>query len=281
LFTICLSADGSSSWQPVRPATFFYCLNPRFAISVTIGSQVLDERMENRPLKLKQFFYGADNLGYLLYTASCGLAIDGGAVDELLAFVGAKGLELIGVTNTHGHGDHTAGTRQLVSRSGAAYLDHRRFEDGHTIDLDGETVTVRLTPGHTTDSVVFAADSLLVTGDTLFNGTVGNCFSGDLEAFYRSIVLIMGYPGATRIYAGHDYVAPSLAFARHLTPANRAIDAYAARYDKNHVVSTLNDELAVNPFLRFNDPEMIALLKSEGLPTDTAYRRWEGVMSLE
>jgi hydroxyacylglutathione hydrolase len=142
-------------------------------------------------------------------------------------------------------------------------------------------VTVRLTPGHTSDSVVFAADDCLVTGDTLFNGTVGNCFSGDLKAFYRSIRLIMSYPGTTRIYAGHDYVAASLAFARHLTPDNAAIDAYADRYDRHHVTSTLDDERAVNPYLRFNDPEIIRLLESEGLPTDTEYQRWEGIMSIE
>jgi hydroxyacylglutathione hydrolase len=76
-------------------------------------------------------------------------------------------------------------------------------------------------------------------------------------------------------------VAASLAFARHLTPQNSAIDAFSARYDKNHVVSTLNDELTVNPYLRFNDPEIISLLQSRGLPTATEYQRWEGIMSLE
>jgi hydroxyacylglutathione hydrolase len=128
--------------------------------------------------------------------------------------------------------------------------------------------------------VSFAADDFLVTGDTLFNYTVGNCFSGDLKAFYHSIRLLMSYPGTTRIYAGHDYVAASLAFAQHLTPNNSAIDACWARYDKRHVVSTLNDELAVNPYLRFNDPEIISLIKAEGLSTATEYQRWEGVMSL-
>ena len=231
-------------------------------------------------MKIKQFFYGGDNLGYLLYTGTCALAIDGGAVDEILSFVRENGLTLAQVTNTHGHGDHTTGTGQLANAAGAVHLDHRRFADGHTIDLDGERVTVRLTPGHTMDSVIFAADDFLVTGDTLFNFTVGNCFSGDLKAFYRSILLLMSYPGTTRIYAGHDYIAASLAFARHLTPDNRAIDACAARYDKNHVVSTLDDELAVNPYLRFNDPEIISLIKSEELPTDTEYQRWEGIMSI-
>jgi hydroxyacylglutathione hydrolase len=237
--------------------------------------------VESRPLKIKQFFYNGDNLGYLLHTGTRALAIDGGAVDDIMAYVRENGLSLSTVTNTHGHGDHTAGTRQLAKAAGAVHLDHRRLTEGQTIGLDGETVTVRLTPGHTMDSVIFATAKFLITGDTLFNGTVGNCFTGDLKAFYRSILLLLGYPGSTRIYAGHDYVAASLAFARHLTPDNRAIDAYAARYDKNHVVSTLDDERAVNPYLRFNDPEIIRLLESKGLPTGTEYQRWEGVMSLE
>jgi hydroxyacylglutathione hydrolase len=232
-------------------------------------------------MQIKQFFYGGDNLGYLLYAGNTALAIDGGAVEEILAFVRQNRLQLTHVTNTHGHGDHTSGNRQLIDASGAAHIDHRRFVEGQTIDLADETVTVRLTPGHTRDSVCFAADDFLVTGDTLFNGTVGNCFSGDLQAFYRSIRLLMSYPGTTRIYAGHDYVSASLAFARHLTPQNPAFDDFAARYDKNHVVSTLNDEMTVNPYLRFNDPEFISLLQSRGLPTATEYQRWEGIMSLE
>ncbi|BBO71884.1 hydroxyacylglutathione hydrolase [Desulfosarcina alkanivorans] len=232
-------------------------------------------------MKIKQFLYGGDNLGYLLYTGTHALAIDGGAVDDIVGFVRKNNLTLSLVTNTHGHGDHTTGTRQLVNATGASYLDHRRFVDGQTIGLAGGSVTVRLTPGHTTDSVTFAADDFLITGDTLFNGTVGNCFSGDLKAFHRSIRLLMGYPGSHRIYAGHDYVAASLAFARQLTPDNSAIDAYAARYDRSHVVSTLDDELAVNPYLRFNAPDIISILKLNGLPTASEYQRWEGIMSIE
>jgi hydroxyacylglutathione hydrolase len=232
-------------------------------------------------VKLEQFFYGGDNLGYLLYTDKLAAAIDGGAVDEILDFTRQHDLRLAWATNTHAHGDHTTGTQRLVAASGAEYLDHHKYTEGQSLDLDGESVTVRLTPGHTMDSVCFAADDFLVTGDTLFNATVGNCFSGDLKAFYRSIQKLIRYPGTTRIYAGHDYVKASLAYARLLTPDNKAIDAYAARYNKTHVVSTLDEELTVNPFLRFNDPAIIDVLKAQKLPVKTEYQRWESIMSIE
>ena len=232
-------------------------------------------------MKIKQFFYGGDNLGYLLHGKNHALAIDGGAADAIWTYVQDHHLTLTHVTNTHGHADHTTGTDRLAALSGARRLDHHAFTDGQTIVLENETITVRLTPGHTMDSVVFATDAFLVTGDTLFNGTVGNCFSGDLAAFYRSISTLMDYPGHLRVYAGHDYVMDALAFARHLTPGNPAIEGYAARYDRAHVVSTLDDERAVNPYLRYNAPDMIALLESRGLPTETEIQRWEGIMSIE
>ena len=116
------------------------------------------------PLKIKQFFYGGDNLSYPVHSENRALAIDGGATDDILTYVRENRLALDRVTNTHSHGDHTQGTRQLAQATGAALLDHRRFADGQTIDLDGQRITVRLTPGHTDDSVSFAADDFLITG---------------------------------------------------------------------------------------------------------------------
>jgi hydroxyacylglutathione hydrolase len=118
----------------------------------------------------------------------------------------------------------------------------------------------------------------LITGDTLFNGTVGNCFSGDLAAFYDSLTTLMAYPAETRIYAGHDYVRDAMAFARLVTPDHPHIQAYLDAYDPNHVVSVLAEELKVDPYLRFDAPDIIAFLKGKGLPVDSAFERWEGMM---
>jgi len=232
-------------------------------------------------MNIKQFRYASDNLGYLLYAQKEAMAIDGGAVDDILGFLEQNGLELKWVTHTHGHPDHTAGSRELIRRSGSTRLDHLKAADAGHISLEGDPVKVIHTPGHTNDSVCFAAMNVLVCGDTLFNGTVGNCFSGDLEGFYRSIKTLLQFPPETIVYAGHDYVAESIAFAREVEPGNSQLDPYLSRYRPDHVYSTLADEIRVNPFLRFNEPSIIDVLKRHGWKTDTELNRWESVMRLD
>ena len=136
------------------------------------------------------------------------------------------------------------------------------------------------TPGHTNDSVTFHFGNILITGDTLFNGKAGRCFSGDLKGFYRSVKLLMDFPGETIIYAGHDYVEEYMEFARGLEPDNTHIDRFLEKYGPAHVYSTLDEEFKINPFLRFNEPRIVSFLKDRGLPVSTEYERWESLMTL-
>jgi hydroxyacylglutathione hydrolase len=232
-------------------------------------------------LKVKQFRYGADNLGYLVYGSESALAVDGGAADAILSFAAERGLSLRFVANTHGHADHTAGNRALLAAAAARLLPPADLPEGGEIDLDGEKVRIIHTPGHTEDSLSFYTGHALIAGDTLFNGTIGNCFSGDLEGFYRSIRRLMELPDETIVYAGHDYVRDSLAFARRLEPENQALDEFLRRYDPDHVFSTLADERRINPYLRFNEPGIAALLEKRGLPRATEWERWRSLMSIE
>jgi len=231
-------------------------------------------------LFLEQFRCG-DNLAYLLYGRRAALAIDGVAGEEILAFLHRHDLALAGITNTHGHYDHTAGNDELHRRTGAPLWDHREFPDGGIINIEGKEVRIYRTPGHTADSVCFHAGGILVTGDTLFNGTVGNCFSGDLRAFFRSVKRLMILPAPTLVYAGHDYVRDSLALAAQLEPDNPDLARYRQAYDPGHVYSTLGEELQVNPYLRYNAPAIVALLKEHGLPVATEEERWLSLMSLD
>lgn len=231
-------------------------------------------------MKVRQFRYGADNLGYILYTGKSALAVDGGAVDEMCAFIESEGLTLEGITNTHQHGDHTWGNKDLIDRTGAPFIDNRTLRPGRAIELDGEKIEVYHTPGHSEDSICFRTGNAIISGDTLFNGTIGNCFTGDLNGFYHSIKKLLALPDDTIVYAGHDYVRDSLAFARHLEPGNEAIASYLERYNPAHVFSTLEEERAMNPYLRFNDPAIIAFLERNGLPVATELERWNSLMRI-
>ena len=231
-------------------------------------------------LQIKQFRYSADNLGYVLYGLREAIAIDDGAVDGTLAFLKERNLKLTVVTNTHHHVDHTSGNQQLVHKTGARLIESANLADGEKLFLEGTPILVYRTPGHSEDSICFHAERFLISGDTLFNGTVGNCFSGDLEAFYRSIKKIMSLPEDTVVYAGHDYVSDSVAYATLLEPQNDAIRCFLERYSPDHVFSTLKDELQINPYLRMNAPAIVAFLKDRGLPCETEWQRWESLMKM-
>lgn len=232
-------------------------------------------------LGVRQFRYSRDNLAYVIHNRDAALVIDGGAVESIADYLSHHGQKPVGITNTHNHGDHTSGNRELSRRTGAPFIDHRQAAQDGGIEVGGERVFVYATPGHTLDSVCFAAADFLVTGDTLFNGTVGNCFSGEVEAFFESICRLMALPAQTRIYAGHDYLADSLRFARRLEPGNADIDRVLSRYRPEHVVSTLADELVVNPFLRFDAEPILRLLASRNLPRATSLERWQSLLGIE
>jgi len=231
-------------------------------------------------LTIRQFRYASDNLAYLIHGDRQAIVVDGGAVGAILACLETRGLELARVTNTHEHPDHTPGNRQLLGKTGAALLKPMDAAEKKGIPLENEIIEVLHTPGHTLDSVTFHTGGRILTGDTLFNGTVGNCFSGNLRAFYESIKQLTAFPDSTVVYAGHDYVEYAMAFARIIEPANPEIDRFLEARDPDHVFSSLADESRVNPYLRFNDPGMIKVLEKKGLPTASEFQRWKSVMQL-
>ena len=232
-------------------------------------------------LNIEQFRYGTDNFAYIIHGKAQAMAIDGGAWKEILSFLKNNDLTLEFITNTHSHYDHTPGNDQLLKATGAIFLNSATLPDNHKIIIEGETVLVYRTPGHTDDSVCFHTGDILITGDTLFNGTIGNCFSGDQKSFYKSIKRLMALPDDTKIYAGHDYIRDSLAFAQHLEPGNKYIDRFLNSYDHDHVYSTIADERRINPYLRFNEETIVNILKGNNLPCATEWERWESLMSIE
>lgn len=231
-------------------------------------------------MQIKQFKYSKDNLGYLVYSGEEGIAIDGGAVDEIISFAKENSITIQLVTNTHSHQDHTMGNSGLLAKTNARFLDCKTIISDQSIEIGSESLDVFPTPGHIDDCVTFVADGFMVTGDTLFNGTVGNCFSGDLKSFFNSLKRLMAYPNHYKVYAGHDYVKESLTYARIIEKENPDIDLYEKKYSPDLVVSTLEDELKVNPYIRFNAEGMIENLKQKGVYSDDEFERFEAIMEL-
>ncbi len=229
-------------------------------------------------MEVKQFRYSTDNLGYLVYFKNIGIAIDTGAVEHTLVFADQNNINIKFVINTHSHHDHTSGNKELLKKTSAEFIDCRKIKSDQTMTLGTQVLKIFHTPGHTEDSIAFMADDFLITGDTLFNGTVGNCFSGDLNAFYLSLKRIISFPEETKIYSGHDYVMESMEMAKKIDKNNPDIEKYIKKYNPELVVSTLEDELLVNPYIRFNAKSMIDNLLKKRLPSDTEFERFQSIM---
>lgn len=231
-------------------------------------------------MDIRQFRYGSDNLAYVVHDKTEAIAIDPGASRAIADYITGSRLKLRAIAHTHEHPDHTCGTSELLRLISAPVISSEELLRESVLHIGTIDIRVLATPGHTSDSRCFHLPGHLITGDTLFNGTVGNCFSGNIEAFYRSILRLMSLDGDTIILAGHDYVEYAMAFVRIVEPDNPDIERYLKRYDPAFVRSSLGEELQVNPYLRFNAPEMIAVLKRKGLPFETEFERWTAVMNL-
>jgi hydroxyacylglutathione hydrolase len=239
--------------------------------------------MSDQPAKLKtvQFRYGENNLGYLIHRKKFAVAVDGGAVDAILSYLDQNGLTLAYVTNTHSHSDHTCGNAELLEKTGAEFISVSDLSARGSLDIEGMAIRVISTPGHTADSVCFYYGSDLLTGDTLFNGKVGRCFTGDVESFFASIEKILDLPDGTHMYAGHDYLLEYLETAEKLEPENQLICIYQEGYDPAGVLTaTLGWEKKVNPFIRYNQPCLITLLKNRKLPAGTDFERFSSMLTL-
>jgi hydroxyacylglutathione hydrolase len=232
-------------------------------------------------LNIQQFRYDVDdNLCYLIYGEKTAIAVDPGAVEAMTAFLSDHGLTVQTIVNTHTHPDHTIGNEALQHKTGAELIAMDSLIKNPVLHLEGERIDVYHTPGHSLDSVIFHVGYHLITGDTLFIGKVGRCFTGDLERFFESIKLIMSFPDSTFIYPGHDYVLEYMETARQIEPDNPAIDEFLQTYSPELVRSTLAREYQINPTLRFNAPPLIAILKTHGLAVETELDRWRSIMSL-
>jgi hydroxyacylglutathione hydrolase len=228
-------------------------------------------------LNIHQFTYGGDNYGVLLQEPDSGATalVDAGDATAALAALAETGWSLSQIWLTHHHGDHTAGTTEIVAATNAGVHGPASIAsvttpvaDGGEIDFGGVKVTAIATPGHTMDMLNFhiPSEKLLFTGDTLFAMGCGRLFEGDAATMWASLCKLMSLDDETVIYCGHEYTAANADFALSVDPDNDALlrRVAAVRDLRSAGQPTIPTMLALekltNPFLRASDPSIRAHL---------------------
>ncbi len=174
-------------------------------------------------------------------------------VDRYLQLVRELDLKLVKAVDTHLHADHVTGLGALRDRAHCitvmgeqshADVVSMRVTEGDQISIEGLSLDVLYTPGHTDDSYSFLLADRVFTGDTLLiRGTGRTDFqNGDPRAQYNSIFnKLMKLPDSTLVYPAHDY--------------------------KGETVSTIGEEKFFNPRLKVKSvDEYVDLMNSLNLP---------------
>jgi len=150
-----------------------------------------------------------------------GAVVDpGGDLAEILAAIAEEGVTIDKLLVTHGHIDHAGAAAELAKQLGvpiegphaedafllealpmqsqrygfplsASFIPSRWLNDGDSVQIGEETLTVVHAPGHTPGHVVYfcPASKLALVGDVLFRGSIGRTDfpRGDYNTLIASI----------------------------------------------------------------------------------------------
>jgi glyoxylase-like metal-dependent hydrolase (beta-lactamase superfamily II)/rhodanese-related sulfurtransferase len=174
-------------------------------------------------------------------------------VDRYCQLLRELDLKLVKAVDTHLHADHVTGLGSLRDRTHCmtimgeqtkADVVAMRVADGDKVGIEGISLDVMYTPGHTDDSYSFLMGDRVFTGDTLLiRGTGRTDFqNGSSRAQYDSIFnRLLKLPDETLVYPAHDY--------------------------KGDTVSTIGEERRYNPRLQVRSiDEYVALMANLNLP---------------
>ncbi|MCX7102682.1 MAG: hydroxyacylglutathione hydrolase [Methylobacter sp.] len=226
-----------------------------------------------------------DNYIYLLHDPDSGesAVVDPAVAQPVLAVLEQNNWQLTMILNTHHHSDHVGGNLELKQKTGctviAAQVDQNRIPGIDSFVADGDLITlgkysakVISTPGHTSGHVVyhFANENALFCGDTLFVMGCGRLFEGTAEQMWQSFQKLKALPLSTRIYCAHEYTQINGRFALTIEPDNQQLKQRMVLINQlrdKHlptVPSTLQQELATNPFFREDSLDVQENLKMKG-----------------
>jgi hydroxyacylglutathione hydrolase len=162
------------------------------------------------------------------------LIIDpGDEPDRILDFIRKNHFEVKYIICTHGHFDHIGAISDIKKETTAILLIHRDdleiyrstrdqaalwgfdlepqpepaafVSEGDTIAIGDLRFGVFHTPGHSPGGICLYGEGILVTGDTLFAGSVGRTdfYGGDIRELKKSFKRLMSLPDDVKVLPGH------------------------------------------------------------------------------
>ena len=148
----------------------------------------------------------------------CAVVDPGGSPDRVLAMIERSGLTPAAIFLTHGHYDHVRGIPGILQKypnlpvychekdicaaentTDTFFFPHagknqRTYSEGDTMKLGSLEIKVLHTPGHSAGSMTLLVEDLMLSGDTLFAGSMGRCDlpGSDENAMWRSLRRLAG-----------------------------------------------------------------------------------------
>ncbi len=175
-------------------------------------------------------------------TSKVCMVIDpGDEPDRIMDTIKENGLKVIYIVCTHGHFDHVGCVGDIKQETNADIVIHKdeieiynaakdmaafwgfdidalpepeiKVQEGDVIKLGNLSFEVLHTPGHSPGGICLYTDGLVITGDTLFAGSVGRTdfYGGDISKLRDSFRRLMSLPESTKVLSGHG---PSTTIAK-------------------------------------------------------------------
>jgi len=171
-------------------------------------------------IRIEHIVVGAfyENTYFLIDERGDTIVVDpGGSGAEIKEYVRSHKLHIKMVINTHGHPDHIEANQFMKKMYGMPVLIHekdartfgvahdRLLADEDIIKFAGQNLKVLHTPGHTMGSICILGEDFLLTGDTLFAGSIGRTdLGGDMAVMMDTLTnRLNGIKDDIILYPGH------------------------------------------------------------------------------
>lgn len=221
-----------------------------------------------------------DNYIWCLHDAQRAVVVDPGDAEPVRHYLKSRGLRLEGMLLTHHHGDHVGGAAALhrdwpqapvwgPAHEPIAAVTHPVRQDDMLSLPMGLELKVLEVPGHTRGHVAYVGQQtgqspLLFCGDTLFSSGCGRLFEGTAAQMFDALARLRALPADTRVFCAHEYTLSNLKFAQAVEPDHPALEERRQTVEDLRaqglpsLPSTLALERQVNPFLRTDQPALVA-----------------------